>query len=174
VRRGAGTLECTTLTEIRDHNPLRGRCRENEREEREEERVRVANRRENANGWWVWQRGYGNPQRTYASNFGEAFSRRSASGEEGSARTMRRSARRGAWNMRGTRNMRRGTRNVRSEEREEEHKEREEERKEREEEHKERDQERYRAMRSTRSGGWQALRSTTAERTRWGASGNGH
>jgi len=67
--------------------------------------------------------GYSNPQRTYASNFGEAFSRRSASGEEGSARTMRRgarrSARRGARNMRGTRNMRRGTRNVRSEEREE-------------------------------------------------------
>ena len=55
MRRGAGTLECTTLTEIRDHNPLRGRCRENEREEREEERVTVANRRENTNGWWVWQ-----------------------------------------------------------------------------------------------------------------------
>src|SRR5882672_2694965 len=45
----------TTLTEIRDHNLLRGRCRENEWEEREEERVRVVNRRENTNGWWVWQ-----------------------------------------------------------------------------------------------------------------------
>src|SRR5882672_629768 len=102
MRRGAGTLEHTTPTEIRDHNLLRGWCRENEWEEREEERVRVANRRENANRCWVWQCGYGNPQRTYASNFGEAFSRRSASGEEGSARTMRRSAR----NMRGTRNVR--------------------------------------------------------------------
>ena len=46
--------------------------------------------------------------------------RRSMSGEEGSARTMRRSVRRGVRNMRGTRNMMRGTRNMRSEECEEE------------------------------------------------------
>ena len=50
-----GTLKHTTLTEIRDHNLLQGRCRENKRVEWEEERVRVANCRENANGWWVWQ-----------------------------------------------------------------------------------------------------------------------
>src|SRR5882672_10480688 len=54
--------------------------------------------------------------------------RRSTSGEEGSARTMRRSVRRGARNMRGTINVMRGMRNVRSKEREE----------------------RYRAMRSMR------------------------
>src|SRR5882672_6451717 len=52
MRRGAGTLERTTLTEIRDHNLLRGQCRENEWEE---ERMRVGNCRENVNGWWVWQ-----------------------------------------------------------------------------------------------------------------------
>jgi len=56
---------------------------------------------------------------------------------------------------------------MRSKECEEEHKEHEEECKEHEEEHKEHEEECYRAMRSTRSGGWQALHSTTTERTRW-------
>ena len=45
--------------------------------------------------------------------------RRSASGEDGSVRTMRRSTRRGTRNMRGKINVRRGMRNLRSEEREE-------------------------------------------------------